>query len=387
MVHTNRATRWDIFCRVIDNFGDIGVSWRLACQLAGQGAQVRLWVDDAQALRWMAPGGCAGVEVRPWIEPFVVPDDLPPGDVLVEAFGCEVPLPFVGRWVDWRAEDAQRPAWINLEYLSAEAYVERSHALPSPVMSGPARGLTKHFFYPGFTRATGGLLREPDLAQRQAAHDPAAWLEARGIRPAPGQPVVSLFCYEPPLLPDLLGQLARSGAVLLVTPGRATVAVRQVQSKGKCPLPTLQFLPWLTQREYDELLWSCDLNFVRGEDSLVRALWAGRPLVWQLYPQDDGAHGAKLEAFLAALHLPEGLSSWHRRWNGLPQAAGPERNGLPPLPPLPIAGNDGAIEAARWAAETGRRLAQAPDLVTQLCRFVAGIRDGDSGCVKNRLKS
>ena len=58
------ARSWDIFCQVIDNFGDIGVCWRLAADLAARGHQVRLWVDDASALHWMAPQGAAGVEVR-----------------------------------------------------------------------------------------------------------------------------------------------------------------------------------------------------------------------------------------------------------------------------------------------------------------------------------
>ena len=44
---------WDIFCSVVDNFGDIGVCWRLARRLsAGLGQQVRLWVDDLAADRW-----------------------------------------------------------------------------------------------------------------------------------------------------------------------------------------------------------------------------------------------------------------------------------------------------------------------------------------------
>jgi hypothetical protein len=38
---------------------------------------------------------------------------------------------------------------------------------------------------------------------------------------------------------------------------------------------------------------------VRGEDSLVRAIWAGAPFVWQIYPQDDDAHRIKLDAFLS----------------------------------------------------------------------------------------
>ncbi len=156
------ALNWDIFCRVIDNHGDLGVCWRLSADLAQRGHTVRLWVDDASALAWMAPQGCNGVEVRAWSDDAAV--QL--GDVVVEAFGCELPEAFQALMVQ-----GPPPVWINLEYLSAEAYVARSHGLASPVMSGPAKGATKWFFFPGFTPDTGGLLREPTLTQRQAAFD------------------------------------------------------------------------------------------------------------------------------------------------------------------------------------------------------------------------
>ena len=177
--------RWDIFCKVIDNHGDAGVCWRLAAELAARGHEVRLWMDDRSALSWMAPGGAPGVEVITW-----TPDgpDLEPQDVVVEAFGCDPPPAFVARM----AACSPAPVWLNLEYLSAEAYVERSHGLPSPVMQGPGAGLTKHFFYPGFTPRTGGLLREQDLAGRRAAFDRGDWRAARGIG-ADAQ-VLSLFC-------------------------------------------------------------------------------------------------------------------------------------------------------------------------------------------------
>lgn len=183
-----RSLLWDVFCQVIDNHGDLGVCWRLSAQLAERGHRVRLWVDDPDALDWMAPSGAAGVAVRHWRgDP---PNGLPPGDVLVEAFGCDIPT-------DWVMAVAPRPGpWINLEYLSAEAYVERMHGLPSPVMSGPLAGRTKHFFYPGFTAATGGLLREPDLLARQQAFDRRTWLQQHAPGWA-GERVVSLFCYEP----------------------------------------------------------------------------------------------------------------------------------------------------------------------------------------------
>ena len=340
------APIWDIFCQVIDNFGDIGVCWRLAADLAQRGCQVRLWVDDARALAWMAPQGAPQVQVLAWNSP--VPASGP-GDVVIEAFGCEIPAAFQQAI----AQAPRPPVWINLEYLSAEDYVERCHRLPSRLMSGPAAGLTRWFFYPGFTSATGGLLREADLPRRQAAFDRAAWRAKHGLQAQ--DLAISLFCYEPPALTQVF---ADSGAQAqwLVTPGRATALVR---STWQATPANLQFLPPCTQPQFDEMLWASDLNFVRGEDSLVRALWAGRPFVWQIYPQDDNAHHAKLAAFLDWLEAPASLREAHAVWNGIPAAVT-----WPPLSPTLLAEWTACVQAAR------NRLQAQASLAEQLIAFV-----------------
>ena len=290
---------WDLFCRVVDNLGDVGVCWRLARDLASRGEAVRLWIDDASALAWMAPGRTAeaGVEVGA----FDAAHD--PGDVVIEAFGCNPPAGFID------AMAARRPVWINLEYLSAEADVERSHRLPSPQPCG----LTKWFFYPGFTARTGGLLREPGLLAERAAFDRAGWLAEQGLDLRPGERLVSLFCYDNPAIPALLQNLVQTPTLLLLTPGPAQ---RQVIGAPPAGVRTLA-LPWLPQPDFDRLLWACDLNFVRGEDSLVRAIWAGAPFVWQIYPQSDGVHAGKLQAFLDRFPAVPGLADLWRAWNGL----------------------------------------------------------------------
>src|SRR5258706_11395567 len=91
--------RWDIFCRVVDNYGDVGVSWRLARQVAREhGKRVRLLLDDLTVLAKLRPevdpqrdsNQVDGVEVRRL--------DAPAGevaDVVVETFGCEPPDPYV----------------------------------------------------------------------------------------------------------------------------------------------------------------------------------------------------------------------------------------------------------------------------------------------------
>ena len=369
--------QWDIFCRVIDNFGDIGVCWRLATQLAGQGQRVRLWVDDASALAWMAPQGCPGVEVRDWHAP-------PPGaqealtDVMVEAFGCEIAPEFIAGTAQQASARGQKPVWINLEYLSAERYVERNHRLPSLLSSGPAQGWTRWFFYPGFTAATGGLLHEPDLMQRQEAFDVAAW---RNAHAHPSLPVpagaagaavrwISLFCYEPTALPQWLQlcEVASTPTHLLVAPGRPAHAVQQALGissenalQGTTDKRGQLYISYRTpcpQAAFDEMLWACDLNAVRGEDSLVRGLWAGKALVWHIYPQDDDAHHAKLQAFLDWLQAPASLRQLHNTWNGLDDL------------PLQWPDDDTLREWTACVQAARARLLMQDNLVAQLLGFV-----------------
>lgn len=361
---------WDVFCRVIDNFGDIGVCWRLAADLAERGHAVRLWVDDASALAWMAPEAERSplVQLLHWDAA-----TQEPGDVVIEAFGCNPPDAFVARM--------QRPAppvWINLEYLSAEDWVERCHGLRSPVMSGPGAGLSKWFYYPGFTRATGGLMREPtvDTTRESWQSDHPAqrdqWLSAHGIRPpAHGEHLLSLFCYEPAPVASLLDALVQAGqpTQVLLTPGYATQLARSWQAaRSEQHTLRLHELPHLTQRGFDPLLWACDLNFVRGEDSAVRALWAGQPHVWHIYPQDDGVHADKLDDFMDRwmagwpADLGQDVRQLWRAWNGL---APRQAENFAPLNRL--------LSDPRWrthALASRQRLLEIPDLVTQLCGFV-----------------
>ena len=302
---------WDIFCSVVDNYGDIGVTWRLARQLVAEHQQgVRLWVDDLRAFVPLCPEADVqaarqwqqGVEVCQWPQQWQ-PADV--ADVVVEAFGCKLPEGYL------QAMKA-RPApalWINLEYLSAEDWVSGCHGLPSLRPDG----LKRMFFFPGFTPDTGGLLREADLLQRRRAfeQDPQAkqaFLQGLGVTPASDARLISLFAYENTGLASWLDAMA-AGSVpthLLVPQGRIMgdllrwlgveqLAVGQVQQRGAL---TVQTLPFVRQQDYDLLLWSCDFNAVRGEDSFVRAQWAGRPLLWHIYEQEEDAHWVKLNAFL-----------------------------------------------------------------------------------------
>lgn len=331
-----RSESCDIFCNVVDNFGDIGVCWRLAKQLANEhDFAVRLWVDDLDSFAKLCPQADStlasqqlrGVDVRLWRKDF---PETQPADLVIEAFACKLPQNFI----EAMAAQEQKPVWINLEYLSAEDWVESHHKLPSP---HPTLPLTKYFFFPGFTRKSGGLLLERDLLARRNMFDSAAFWRDMGIQPhMQGEVRVSLFSYENPMLAELFDVWANSPQPLLclVPEGRILPQVKQffgitsydgpmantaVWQRGNL---CVQALPFVKQERYDELLWACDINFVRGEDSFVRAQWAGKPFIWHIYPQSDGAHMLKLHAFMEkyAVGLPPDavlvLNSLCEAWNG-----------------------------------------------------------------------
>ncbi len=303
---------WDIFCNVVDNYGDIGVCWRLARQLAGEdGIAVRLWVDDLHSFARLHPAAdpqldaqhCRGVEIRRWLSPFPVVESAA---VVIEGFGCALPPTYLAAM----SQRQPRPVWINLEYLSAEAWVGGCHGLPSPQ---PGLDMVRYFFFPGFASETGGLLRESGLLARRDAlrADRSAqdgfWAALGMEAPHPEALKVSLFCYENNNIPSLLNGWAagQRRIVCLVPEGRALPQVSawlqepatagDIFRRGSLEV---RVLPFVAQDRYDELLWLCDVNFVRGEDSLIRAGWAAKPMVWQIYPQDEMAHWLKLEAFL-----------------------------------------------------------------------------------------
>lgn len=302
----------DLFCRVIDNYGDIGVCWRLARQLAEEHrCAVRLIVDDLSAFKVIAPTinprllqqSLLGVEVNAW-SAF---DALCSRDVVIEAFACD-PL---ARYIESMAVRSPTPVWINLEYLSAEAWVDEIHGMPS---KHPRLPLTKYFFCPGFTEVSGGLIRErleaypgnlpfgsvslgERVAVRDAASDPS-WAQLRNPSPVAARArgegnkpeALRIFAFTYPHAP--LRALARAFATVGV-PTTVTLAAPLAQTSRHWQIATA-----VPQTHFDTLLANFDFLIVRGEDSFVRAQWAGKPFLWHIYPTDDGAHLIKLDAWL-----------------------------------------------------------------------------------------
>lgn len=317
-----------LFVRVIDNYGDLGVAWRLACDLRQRlHARVWLWSDDTTLLHALAPAYTdeAAITVLPWRDEATSAAqlaDLPPADLVIETFGCELPAAVRARI----RQDG--PLWLNWEYLSAEDWTAAVHALPSLQADGSA----KFFWLMGFDAHSGGLLREVGYSAARNAfeHDTAAqqaFKRRYGLPENPHGPNWLLFAYDHPRWADWLQMWRHAGRPLtLWLAGEQIMAsLHRAGILGPNDLVTegshlywhtlrLCRLPFVPQAEFDHLLFLAEGAIVRGEDSFVRAQWAGLPFWWHIYPQQQQAHLAKLHAFWqrAAQDWPAPLRQAHQ---------------------------------------------------------------------------
>ena len=301
---THHPICW-LFCTVIDNFGDIGVSWRLAAQLQRElGWQVHLWLDDEHALRALCPQlstlPCTeqNIHLHHW-QAGKHANDLqhtPAPQIVIETFACDLP-PSVLQTIR-----QQQALWLNWEYLSAEDWAEAMHTKPSP----QADGYVKYFWLMGFSERSGGLLREQHYAQLSQL----SGLRQHCSLPPKQHPEWLLFGYHSPIWATWLTmwQQHQQPITLLLA---GDPIIHSLQQAGSIPTNALQHagdvyqldcvrlikLPFVPQQQFDALLHLADGAIIRGEDSFVRAQFAAKPFFWHIYPQDEHAHLDKLHAF------------------------------------------------------------------------------------------
>ena len=392
----NPASTLALFCKVVDNYGDVGICWRLSRQLHDEhGIAVTLWIDDLGTLQriWSATSvdvetqRLAGVTVRRWHADAgsFLPGDV--ADIVIEFFGCDIPEGYIAAM----AQRETAPVWLNLEGLSAEAWVEGCHALPSP---HPRLPLTKHFFFPGFNEKTGGLLQEAGLQaqRRQFQSSPtamAAFLGSLGVTDVEASACkVSLFCY-PHAQVTAMFDAWRDGDQAMTCLVPEGVAVEAVQAFLDAPAQpgtartqgalTVRVLPFVPQTDYDKLLWACDINFVRGEDSFVRAQWAGKPFIWHIYPQDKNLHHVKLRAFLQRYAGDmQGLIDASLHWNGAISTSVQGDGNPVDWPSLWPAFHAALPEISHRAGEWAVQMQANGDLTSNMLKFAASVMSKDS---------
>jgi uncharacterized repeat protein (TIGR03837 family) len=389
----------DIFCRVLDNYGDAGVTLRLAKALSAYrpDLELRIVTDDVPVFARLFPGLRPNADLqtaggwtvirwnRPW-EGFAKRR----ARAVIETFACGFPDHYTRILFD--PEDPAPRQIVNLEYLTAEPYAEEFHLLPSLT---PVPQVRKHFFLPGFTPDTGGLILDPAyiaLKHRLSDRQDTGGRDRSGERARErlrisrelGLPAsvsggrdserfrIMLFSYPRDFTP-LVETLAAwdRGVEVIAAEGQAADKFFGAWTDAGRPFPAYR-IPFVSQADFDRLILTSDFLVVRGEESLARACLSGIPFVWHAYPLEDGFQRVKVEALLARLEpymndrsAFEPLRSLWHLFNGAPDRGAAESESW-----RTVLDSSGLL--SRGFAGFSQNLESAGDITVRLLDFFSG---------------
>ncbi len=289
-----------VLCKVVDNFGDIGVVWRLCRVLLENDSllKINLVVDDLKAFSCIWGGVDVGkdfqvvngVKVYNWKSIDFCYSEFFKNDgeklqIILECFQCGRP--------DWMEkilfeDKLQRTVQVvMIDYLTAEKYAEDFHCLQSLTRSAKVQKVN---FMPGFTAKTGGLIigEEWKRLPERNANGP-----------------ILVFTYErnwKPLVKAMYNSQCAIRNGVKIAQGRGLTSFedswKAIENKFPILHSQLSILPYLPQNEWDKMMKECSVLIIRGEESMSRACLSGIPFVWHAYPQSDEYQLVKVNALL-----------------------------------------------------------------------------------------
>ncbi len=300
----------DIFCEIIDNFGDIGVVYRISKELKKifQNVRIRIVLNRIEEFKainkkvkdtdYQEIDGLICVTekyVKDNIKTFGV------SDVFIEAFGCNVPEEYV------KQAKENSKLWINLEYLSGEKWIEDFHLCQSLIDS---KILKKIFFMPGFSEKSGGVIIDSGFLERMKygkENRDEVFKKYFKDLDLKDKFIGTVFSYEKNF-ENLLETLKNyeKETVLLLMGEKTQKSFSEILKKNltedygnivKYGKITMVYSDFFSQEEYEEIISASDFNFTRGEDSFVRGIVLGKPFMWHIYLQEEKAHMDKIKAF------------------------------------------------------------------------------------------
>ena len=278
----------DIFCEVIDNYGDVGVAYRLAREFKRiySNKQLRFIINKTEELDLIKKAEDITIIAYKNIDKIETPADL-----IIETFACNIPETYMNKALK------TSKLIINLEYFSSENWVDDFH-LQESFLGG---NLKKYFFIPGLSEKSGGIILDKEFLDRKnkVQENREYYLKQFNINENYDL-IISVFSYEKNFDNFLktLQKLDKKVLLLLLSEKTQKNFIKYFDNNDYYDKIKAVKLPFFTYDKYEELLALCDVNLVRGEDSFVRALLLGKPFLWHIYPQDENAHIIKLESFL-----------------------------------------------------------------------------------------
>ena len=293
-----------VLCKVVDNFGDIGVVYRLCKQLLfiNPGLKINLVIDDLSSFKKINSKinpklnfqNADGMDIYFWNDAELCHKEFIKNDgeklcVILECFQCGRP-----EWMEkilFQEKLNRTVLIIMIDYLTAEKYAEDFHCLKSLTRSAKVQKVN---FMPGFTEKTGGLIIDSEWEKPEYNKDGPVLFFTYEKNWSPFVKAVSEWAKDNPFW--------QNKKSFLLAPGRGKKSFLDAWSSLPKALP-LTNLDFMNQNEWDKMMKSSSVLFIRGEESLSRACLSGIPFVWHAYPQSEEYQLVKVNALLERIKI------------------------------------------------------------------------------------
>lgn len=307
-----------VLCKVVDNFGDIGVVFRLCRALSElkKNLEIRLVVSNLDSFAKISKGidstktfqEFRGWKVFDWNDSALCKKEFSknPPEFILECFQCGRP--------EWLEELLFSPQFnlnvqiVNVEYLTAESWADDFHLLKSGTRSAKIKKIN---FMPGFTKKTGGLILDKNfmccLSEKKFALNLVKQNLDKKILSEDFSDSFKILIFSYPKNFDFLASAIKEFSflkkiIVFVASGAGADSAKISLKKFKVDFVCL---PFMQQEVWDAFLSLMDFSFVRGEDSFSRCCLFGNPFIWNIYPQEEEFHIVKLNAFLQKIKIPQ----------------------------------------------------------------------------------
>lgn len=307
-----------VLCKVVDNFGDIGVVFRLCRALSElkKNLEIRLVVSNLDSFAKISKGidstktfqEFRGWKVFDWNDNALCKKEFSknPPEFILECFQCGRP--------EWLEELLFSPQFnlnvqiVNVEYLTAESWADDFHLLKSGTRSAKIKKIN---FMPGFTKKTGGLILDKNfmccLSEKKFALNLVKQNLDKKILSEDFSDSFKILIFSYPKNFDFLASAIKEFSflkkiIVFIASGAGADSAKISLKKFKVDFVCL---PFMQQEVWDAFLSLMDFSFVRGEDSFSRCCLFGNPFIWNIYPQEEEFHIVKLNAFLQKIKIPQ----------------------------------------------------------------------------------
>jgi len=284
----------DIFCNIIDNYGDIGVVYRLAKELEKRGNEVRIFVNKLNDVSKIIHNFNPQLDYQKInnisflnLENFNINQCA---WVIIEAFGTDIPDSYINNLKE------SSKLIINLEYLTAESWAFDFH-LKSSI--SPKPHMEKYFYMPGFHENSGGIILDENylnLVEKMKNNKEIffnKFYSYLNITYNPNVYYINIFTYNWDF-DSFIKNLGKSSKKFIFF-----ILDRRFQIPDNLPQNIQIYeLDYIKQEDFDIYMNLSDFNFIRGEESIIRAILSEKPFIWNIYPQEEDYHFVKLQAFL-----------------------------------------------------------------------------------------